>query len=275
MIVSIYSFMLAVGQKDARAGFMLPGNDPNHIAIGSNFEFVGWVEGTNSSNQTAFRQSISLIDPEWGLATVHGFLENDADPNSRYTNIRVGFGSNYFNNPGEFQYAAEVIFHPTKDLALVRFDNPFTTITPVQRYLGDVQVGDEGYLVGYGNRQYVNDPIATFTGDRRGGFDVVENSIFTDRFRTRFNESFESGYRVFEMGGRNGDSGGAFIYNNLLSGVIDSASLSNTFGASTFINRLDNTWIDSHVTSVPEPSSFLLITIASGTLFRFRRRFIK
>ena len=263
----------------ASAGLMLPGNDPAHIALGSQFGAVGWVEGTNSSNQTAFRQSNTLINPNWSVASLHGVLENDADRNSLYSNIRVGFGGNYINNQGENRLVSNVFLHPTKDIALFKFDIAFTSVTPMDRHTGFVTNGTEGYTVGFGRLQYVNDPVSTFTGDRRAGFDVVDgiNLFEPDNFKTRFDFAGQGNFRPLEMGGRNGDSGGPWVLANLglptnfLAGIIDSGNLMNGFGTNSFYTRVGDeiNWINS-VTSVPEPTSITLTAI--GFVYLVRRR---
>jgi len=268
----------------ASAGLILTGNDPAHIALGSQFGAVGWVEGTNSSNQAAFRQSNTLINPNWSVASRHGVLENDADGNSLYSNIRVGFGGNYINNQGENRLVSNVFLHPTKDIALFKFDIAFTSVTPMDRHTGFVTNGTEGYTVGLGRLQFRNDPASTFTGDRRAGFDVVDgvNPFETENFSTTFNASSSPNRRPLEMGTRSGDSGGAFILGNsllptnFLAGIIDSGTFSNSFGTESYYTRLDNEWIDltiaANTTAVPEPTSIILFSTGIGIVIRRARK---
>ncbi len=157
-----------------------------------------------------------------------------------------------------------------KRLALAPFRRSLTT--PFELFTGTVGNGTEGYTVGYGRLQYVNDANSTFTGDRRAGFDVVDgvNPFEAENFATTFNRNFNSNYRTLEMGTRAGDSGGAFISNNLLAGINDSGTLTDGFNSQSYYTRIDNDWINATITAVPEPTSLLLVTIGSG-LFILRR----
>lgn len=300
VIVGIYSLILAVGQKDARAGLILSmTNDPTHIAMAADRDYVmPFMRGSDQFN-LEFGGSITIIDDgRWGLTAKHQVLQNFNNPNSTYNSFAALPGDKVIfsvdgsiNTDGKFT-VQEVFVHPTRDLALVYFGNPVAGINPVQRYTGNVSVGMEGYNAGFGFREFVNDtnpPV--FTGDRRAGFDVIER-VSGDVFRTAVNEGFEPSYRPFEMGGRNGDSGGGFILESMIDtdndgvpdtlnrellGIIAGGSNNdNLFGARTFYQMQDNDWIDvtkSSVTSVPEPSSVFLLLSSLSIGFLSRSRF--
>ncbi|MBN8600645.1 MAG: hypothetical protein J0M26_06440 [Planctomycetes bacterium] len=296
---TMIALILAVGQKDARAGLILSmTNDPTHIAMAADRDYVmPFMRGSDQFN-LEFGGSITIIDDgRWGLTAKHQVLQNFNNLNSTYNSFAALPGDKVIfsvdgsiNTDGKFT-VQEVFVHPTRDLALVYFGNPVAGINPVQRFTGNVTVGMEGYNAGFGVREFVNDtnpPV--FTGDRRAGFDVIE-TVNNDVFRTRNNFTFSSSFRQFEMGGRNGDSGGGFILESMIDtdndgvpdtlnrellGIIAGGSNFNIPGASTFYQMQDNDWIDvtkSSVTSVPEPSSFL--TLGSLLLGGASRRFFK
>ncbi len=202
-----------------------------------------------------------LIDPHWGLASAHGVLEVDTDRTTQYTNLRAGFGSNYLTNPGESQQASEIFINPTYsdvakgyDLALLYFDKPFTTVTPVSRYFGTVAIGDDASIAGYGRLQDANDPThtQTFTGDRYAGNNAI--NALTDPLRpgyvrtSIYDSTFQPFYRENQMGGRPGDSGGALIINGQLAGITSRAIGDQRF-AFTQYSPLDHAWIDATIAS--------------------------
>jgi hypothetical protein len=299
---TMIALILAVGVRDARAGLILSmTNDPTHIAMAADRDYVmPFMRGSDQFN-LEFGGSMTLIDDgRWGLTAKHQVLQNFNNPNSTYNSFAALPGDKVIfsvdgsiNTDGKFT-VQEVFVHPTRDLALVYFGNPVAGINPVQRYTGNVTVGMEGYNAGFGVREFVNDtnpPV--FTGDRRAGFDVIER-VSGDVFRTDIDFSFSSNFRPFEMGGRNGDSGGGFILESMIDtdndgvpdtlnrellGIMAAGSAFNITGASTFYQIQDNNWIDvtkSSVTSVPEPSSLLtlgtlLLGGASRRLFKRKR----
>lgn len=277
---TMIAFMLAVGQKDARAGLILSmTNDPTHIAWADDRDYVlPLFRGSDFSN-LAFAGGMTVIDDgQWGLFTRHQALQNYSDVNSVYNAIGVKAVRNA-NDSGPVIKVSDVFVFEDRDMTLVRFENPIAGITPIQRYRGEVTVGMEGYITGYGDRQVVNDPNVVFTGDRRTGFDVVQEagaSIFV----TRINRGFDPNFRQYEIGGRTGSSGGSFevvdlnFPNNQLGGITYATTSTNFsgFGTGTFYAKLPNDRIDaiqSSYTSVPEPSSIILV--ASSLLLGLSR----
>ena len=258
--------LLCLLTLNANAGLILQGNDSAHIALGNQGTnaSVGWVASDGG------RGSFTVIDNGfWGLTSFH-VVSNDINRTAIFSNLRTGFGN--FFTPTQQTSSFQVFLHPTKDIALFKFDTAFTGVTPLERFTGTVANGMEGYTVGFGRLQYLNDPNVTFTGDRRAGFDVVNgvNPFESENFRTRIDFSNNANYRPLEMGGRPGDSGGAFISNGLLAGITDSAQLTNAIGTATYYTRLDNDWINATITAVPEPGSIALLSLGSS-LFLWRR----
>jgi hypothetical protein len=278
--LALASLILCLFAEEVSAGLILLGDDDAHIALGSQFAAVGAVRGTNAANVTGHTQSANLIRPDWIVASKHGFVDS-ANNDSMYTNLSVSFGSNFYDASARYNIT-DVFLHPTKDIALARLGRALSGVTPFDLFTGTVVNGMEGFTVGYGLLQYLNDPITTFTGDRRAGFDVVDgvNLFEPENFRTRINRSFLSDYRPLEMGIRPGDSGGAFILansgspTNFLAGINDSYTLTNGFASASYYTRLDNDWINSTITSVPEPGSVALLAASSSLLLwrRLRRK---
>ncbi len=277
------ALMVVLQLSTASAGLVI-GPDAAYLERANNHPYVGWVE-TASATFGNFRASGVLIDPHWVLTAGH-VVQDNALPTSIYDSFTFGLGSNSISNRGEASTTSEVFVNPRYggsafrgyDLALLYFANPFSTVTPVSRYLVDIAVGQDSDLVGFGRYQMVNDPNSTFTGDRRAGNNVVDSVSVTSRpeyFSTSlYNTFFPEFYRDLQMGGRPGDSGGALIINGQLAGIVSTGG-SNAFGSPTFYSRLDNAWIDATIaskgTAVPEPSSFLLLsTLAGGLLLRRR-----
>jgi len=255
----------------ASAGLILTGNDPAHIALGSQFGAVGWLSSSGG------RGSFSVIDDgTWGLTSKHAVLSNQNDPNSFFSNIQVGFG-NSVTNQLQVTSAFDIFVHPTRDVALFRFQTTFAGVTPFQRFTGTVGNGTEGFTVGYGQRQYLNDAVTDYTGDKRAGFDVVDgiNLFEPENFKTRFEETNRPNYRPLEMGSRPGNSGGGFVLanlglpTNLLAGIPDSSNLLNGFGTNSFYERIPNEWINStQMSAVPEPTSIILFSTGIGIVIR-------
>ena len=203
------------GCGSVQAGLILAGNDAAHIALGNqgSNQSVGWVSSSGG------RGGFTVIDDGlWGISSYH-VTSNDPTRNTFFNNIQLGFGNSL--SPTQSSTAFQIFANPTKDMALFKFDVAFTGIIPLQRFQGFVARGTEGFTVGYGSLQYLNEATSVYTGDRRAGFDVVDgiNLFEPENFRTTFNSTINANYRNLEMGLRPGDSGGAFISNGLLAGA--------------------------------------------------------
>ncbi|MCY2973864.1 MAG: trypsin-like serine protease [Planctomycetota bacterium] len=279
--------MIAGFMQESKAGLIF-GDGAANLALGANFPYVGWVESIDGGN-TQFNSSGVLIAPNWVLLSGHQTLAVDSDLNTRHGSLRVGFGSNVFTNRGENQIASEVFLHPAYkdpqirdgglnyDLALLYFESPFATIAPVQFYVGGIAVGDSSSIAGYGLFQDVNDPThsQTLTGNRYAGNNIissisvplrpsyVQTYVCTDQFSPECQISPQ-------MGGRVGDSGGPLIINGQVAGVLSRVGGDTNFINFTQYTRLDNDWINSTITSVPEPGSMLLLVVC-GSIFMCRR----
>lgn len=267
---------LTLSPLTANAGLILTGNDEVHIAMGQGRDYVGAFSRGIDKDNLSFAGSITVIDDgAWGLTTKHQVLQSFSDPNSLYGAFAANFGNNILTNPGATFHVQAAFVHPTKDQALLYFGAPIPGITPIQRFRDTITIGMEGYTTGFGDRQYVNDPNVVFTGDRRSGFDVIQTGNASS-FQTRVNDPFSHNHRTYELGLRTGYSGGPFeiAQINLLGGINTAGIDFNGFGTPSVYGTLDNTWIDTRKSSVPEPSSFALVGFSLYGLARtrFRRR---
>lgn len=265
--------------------------DSLYLAEGGRHEWVGFMEGADSSGVTKFQQSGVLVHPNFVITTIHGLLENDSDRSSLLSNLRFGFGSNYVNDRQQVQNVAEVFLHPGyvdlgngNDLALLRFDNPFQNIAPVERFRGDISnlAESDVYHAGYGLTGNFGSPLIE-DGNKRGGVGArltqgnirVIGDFLTSRFEPDPNRF---SFRDLGIGNALGDSGGFFGTKNngayeLL--AVNSIVLTGGLGITNIGSTLDNVWIDNTIaTSVPEPSSLLLlVTFALFVLSSRRKHF--
>jgi len=274
--------------SNANAGLVF-GDGSAQIGYGQQYvNSLGAVLGDDSSNVNFFRQSTVFFDPHWAIATGHGLREIDSDPGSLYSNLSVTLGQNFFTNPGETRSVTEAFIHPLYDgtdngydLALLYFENPFATVNPVSFYTGDIQVGMESDIAGYGRLQFEDSFSQTLTGDLRAGNNVISdvpyNYFGTPNYvATRLEPSSFPNYRPLGMGGTNGDSGGGLFINGQLAGVTAFQVGNPFFGAHTAYNVFNPevaTWVSNTrgSTAVPEPSSVILFGIG-GAIAAFKRR---
>ncbi len=282
---AVLAILWLTGQ--AHAGLVITSDDL-YRGYANNYQNVGYVENSDGNGGYEFNASGVLIDSHWVLMSAHQALAIDSDPNSVYGSFRFGLGSNFYSDRGETMAASELFINPSYggsvnagyDQALLYFENPFASVAPVTFYTGDVAVGMDSDIVGYGRLQLVNDPNVSLTGDRRAGNNVIfgiSSATGAPYASTVLRDASRSTYRELGMGGRNGDSGGGLFINGELAGITTSASSSNIFGSDTRYSLLDYDWISTTMasrppTAVPEPSSFILLGIGSGLAALKRRR---
>jgi hypothetical protein len=271
--------------SNAVAGLIIT-SDQLYLDRANSHPYVGFVEGNGS-----FAGSGVLVAPNWVLMSAHQGTNAFGTPvhPPRYDQYAFGLGSNQINARGEHQIASELFINPTYrgiglggsgyDLAMLYFENPFLSVTPVDLLLGTVVAGMDSDIVGYGLNQMVNTTDVFFTGDRRAGNNVtrVLGSSLPEFFQSSLRDSSSSTFRPLGMGGRSGDSGGALIIVGQLAGIVSGGSNSNVIGEITSYSRLDLAWMNSTMQSrpsspVPEPCSLLLLSCAGGAMIHFRRR---
>ncbi len=282
LLPSLFFFSVCLFGGEANAGLMLnAAHDAWSVAEGqkAQYNFVGAMEGVSSSNVNDVRGSAVLVHERLVQVTNHQLLNNLSDPSSFYSNIKVSFGSNV-NNGSQRYDVVKIFTHGSKDLAFLELATPVLFTIPAQYYTGPIGVGTEVTQIGFGNRQYVNDPLVEFTGDRRVGFDVIDGVNVVAGgdildFQTTFNRSFNPNYRENEYGGRPRDSGGALLVNGMFAATFDSISISSTFNAGTFYTKNDILFYENTVanlTAVPEPTSLILFGTAVTGFVPFLRK---
>lgn len=257
--------------------------DSDYVAYGATFDGVGHIDRTDDTGAYVFNASGVLVKSNWVLMSAHQALAIDSDLNSAYGSFRFGTGSNYFTNPGEQLTASELFIHPTYggaagsgyDLALLYFENPFTTVTPINLYTGTVANGMDATIVGYGRLHELNDTTGVLTGDRRAGDNPL---IRTGFYAPNYTNTVLYDDGGLQMGATPGDSGGALLINNELAAII-STSTQGYYGTGhrTAYSLVDHDWFNTTTasrpsTSVPEPSSILLLLSTTGPALFFRRR---
>ncbi|WP_197171920.1 trypsin-like serine protease [Novipirellula aureliae] len=263
-------------------------NGQGYLDRAASHPYVGWQSSTDDSiGETRFRQSGVLINPRWVITSIHGVVEGDNNLNAIHSNIRMGFGSNYFTDFGETLYASEVFLHPSYtdvgqgyDLALLYFENPFTSVAPVHLYGDTVAVGMESDIVGFGYNLVEGEATPTpdsYTGDRMAGTNTITNVGFRPNYvGTRFDGAGWPEYQPLGMGGLPGDSGGGLIIGGELAGISSFTSTNNSYGRNTYYSLIDIDWVNEtmalHPSAVPEPSSVLLLLAAAPMVAFVRKR---
>lgn len=240
------------------------------------FPSVGWMSSSIGGVEAGFSSGV-LIDPHWVLTSGHGVLQVDSNPNSFRDSYQVGFGSNFFSDPGESRFASEVFLHPNyvgvengPDLALLYFVDPFVTVSAASLYTGPDTVGSTYDLVGYGIPGTPATGLQEADRERRAGSNKLNSArahggiYLSATFRQPGHPDFSS----LGIQGTRGDSGGGWFVNGLLAGISSDAT-SPRYGGSTTATRvsLELDWISevqaSH-TAVPEPTSAALLLGIAG-----------
>ncbi len=274
-----------IPQSFVRAGIMIDGRESTYetLAQEPQFNAIGrFVEGQRISG--------TLIAPNWVLTAGH------VDTVSNFQ-IR-GTGTVYS--------IAEVIKHPTFlanggdisrgfDLALVRLNTSVVGVTPASIYRGTNELGQLATITGFGDGGVGSIGLANLPAIQRAGTNVIDailnftNGAQQSALLTDFdgpnvgnNTTGSAAITSHEYQLARGDSGGGmFIFENgewKLAGVnsgiapqnalIVGGSANNAgFGAISVYTRVTSfqTFIDG-ITAVPEPSSFVFVSIATSAL---------
>lgn len=288
--LALASLILCLFAEEVSAGLILLGNDDAHISEGakSKYNFSGKISASDSSGTNAFRGSLTLYDPFegagvqspviWAATSKHVVLADYNNNGSIYTNLRATFESNAYS-ASVFHNVAEVYLHPTRDFAILRFEVPVQNVTPVELFRGTAGIGTEATIVGNGLTTVVGSGITYDTGDRRVGYDVIDNINISNsdglhEFATTFNSSFGNNFRPYQIGLNNGYSGGSLLVDNQWLATNDSISLADGYGRISYYDKVPIDFSDSIVTSVPEPGSVALLAASSSLLLwrRLRRK---
>ena len=245
------------------------------------YDSQGWFRGIHTSGTAYVAGGGVLIDPWHVLTNAH--VTYYGPDGTSYTSMSFSLSNDILNDPPNYIDVAEVFEFPGyngvagegTDIALLRLVDPIFSVAPAIRYSGnDLDlIGEAFTVVGYGQPGVWpnEDP---FDGVQRAGENVIEsigNSLGIDDtyFLTSF-DRFGAGLPL-EWRLTNTDSGGGwFNSNGELFGLSSFHDGPVTSGASRITPA--NEWIDSHITAVPEPSSFIMFAIGSMGLMLRRRR---
>ncbi|TWU37470.1 Trypsin [Novipirellula aureliae] len=270
----------------ANAGLVITA-DALYLERANQHPYVGWLETEKIEGGTRFGGSGVLIDPHWVLMSAHQVFSVSGDLGSAYNldSFRFGLGSNFISNRGENMLASELHLHGSYtggntgyDLALMYFENPFTSTAPIDIYAGSVAAGMESDIVGYGYYQQVDTTDQILTGDRRAGNNVVigNDFLYANGVYTRLLPEGHSKYRELGMAGTPGDSGGALVIGGELAAISKWSSLTNNIGTTTGYALIDIDWVNAtmalHPSAVPEPNSVLLLLAAVPIVAFVRKR---
>lgn len=203
--------------------------------------------------------SAVAVDPYWIITAAH-----------------VGGGSNLTINSTTY-FQQETVYHPTADLALIRFDKALPGY--YGRYSGSVYVGDDVLMVGYGNTGTVS--ATTFTdsgkgkGIKRWGSNEIDDMAWVNGVTLSYVATFTNGATLYEAGVGDKDSGGgSFINDNgtwKLVGVNFARGPSSPYTTDYMVAvPAYESWIAQ---TVPEPSTGVLLVgigIVFGVIKRLR-----
>jgi V8-like Glu-specific endopeptidase len=274
------------------------------FAADSRFQSVGAVRSSNFDGSSSPVGSGVLINSEWILTAGHVAWNRNTGLFRSGLSFNLGLDSNnpfltvnasvhavhprFFENGGAFAYIG--------DLALLRLGAPITIVAPAVRYRGiDPPLGfpnppQQYFMAGYGDYGVVipgeNGSSLNYPNDgkmRAGSNNGSRQGRPTDydAIWTTFNSTNQSRDPNvdLEWNSSPGDSGGGMFMDVngqfQLAGTITGGSNAFSFGqASSQMIRttLFNDWIDQQITAVPEPSSLVLMGIASGLLIVAKRR---
>ncbi len=185
----------------------------------------------------------------------------------------------------------EIIYHPTADLALVRYDRAFAGYYSL--YTGSFSAGDDMVMIGYGNTGTVSSTSfsdsGSGSGTKRWGsneysydqtftYSIDTDPNTTNDNRTTTNDGFWMGFNNSSTTNEAGvgiyDSGGGSFINDggtwKLAGINTTRSSGNTASFAVSVPEYAD-WISG---TVPEPSTILLLLSAGGVVgliryFRF------
>lgn len=255
------------------------------------FAIFPCAQGIVVSDYTIAEQAPSNLD--W--SSVYNYKESSAVAVNAYWILTAahvaddsGDGALSINNQTYNQQ--QIVFHPTSDLALVRYDKAFPAFYDL--YTGTFSSSDELILVGYGttgnvvntigNNDYWTDS-GTGRGTQRWGTqryssnEVLDYEIdLVSTTNDGFWMDFTVGQTTYEAGVGIGDSGGGSFINDdgtwKLAGINTSRSGRSGEYDATFSIKTQaySDWISE---TIPEPAAATLVVISGMAIFFIKRLF--
>jgi len=195
--------------------------DSAYLEYANMFPSVGWMFGIENGQDVLFSSGV-LIDEHWVLTAAHSVLEDDNDNTSSVETYEFGLGSNFRTDPGESLFSTEVFVNPGyngfengPDLALLYFEDAFTSVEPALLYTGPVEdlTGTNSSLVGYGGAGTPSTGLQPIDANRRAGtntltFNIDDDDVFQ---RARFIQPGLTNWQQLGALGTPGDSGGGWF----------------------------------------------------------------
>jgi len=280
--------IVAVVPKTASAGLYVSADliaEGEAFADDPMFNSQGWFNGVDGNGDGFIAGGGVLIDPHWILTVTHVTLSNDNS--TPWASMSFSMTNRIFGEPPELRAIDEWYTFPGynprpgrgNDIALMHLVDPIFDVIPAVRYRGNDEAGMHVSTVGYGNpgtwpRE------GSFDGVQRAGENIVDcvgcfGTVNSNYLLAEFDDGLFTPTLPLEWVGAQIDSGGGWFAD--VDGSMQLVGLSafilgnhNTTGATRI--SLYNDWIDD-ITSVPEPSSLVLLSlVGSITLLVTRRR---
>ncbi len=282
----ILGLLLGLLPLQASAGIILPETgDQAYLDYGATFDAVVGVFGHKADGTIDWLGSGTVVSTRDVLFGAH---QLGTVPNT-YASFSIRTGTSLLSAEADaiFTGGGSPIIHPDyveigtgPDLALIKFQNDITGLTPSTLFNGAVQLGDQVHIAGFGGTGTPGSAL-TYDFQKRGFIDSVDrlNPFFwtDDYFGTIFDPLGSGRYSSLGTQLAFGDSGGGwYVFDEgilKLAGITSGGLIFTTYGSESFASRIDTDWIEANIdtsaAAVPEPTSFVLLSI--GALGAFRR----